>query len=38
MLDPNNTNRTRDLLKKLDDAINKKGLNDKKMREIHNNL
>ena len=38
MLDPNNTNRTRDLLKKLDDAINKKGLNDKKMREIPNNL
>ena len=38
LLDPNNSNLTRDLLKKLDDAMNNKGINDKKMREIPNNL
>ena len=38
LLEPTNSNLTRDLLKKLDDAINNKGINDKKMREIPNNL
>ena len=34
LLDHNNTNKTSELLNKLDDAINNKGLNDKKLRQI----
>ena len=38
LLDPNNINRTRELMNKLDTLINTKGYNDKKLREIPLNL
>ena len=34
LLEPNNSNLTRDLLKKQYNSINNKGINDKKVREI----
>ena len=38
LLDPNNVNRTRELINKLDTLINTKGYNDKSLREIPLNL
>ena len=38
LVDPNNANRLRELINKLDTAINVKGVNDKKLREIPKNL
>ena len=38
LVDPNNANRLRELINKLDTAINVKGINDKKLREIPNTL
>ena len=38
LLDPSNTHRVRDLIKKIKRWINKQGINDKKLRSIPLNL